>query len=239
MVYWIIAAITAFFVKGLCSFGSALVFTSILSFGNDNISISPVELLLVLPSNIIMAWKERKEIKWKVCLPLAILVLCGSIPGILLLRNANAQAIKMFFGFTIVAIGIEMFLRESKNSKSNGSKLIRGIVGLLSGALCGLFGTGALLAAYVGRTTDTTKSFRGNLCLVLLADNLFRLVLYTVTGIITLEAVKTAAILSPFMLIGVGVGILLSKVLNEKVMKKIVIVMLIISGISLIITNAI
>ena len=34
MFFWIIATLSAFFVKGLCGFANTLVFTSILSFGS-------------------------------------------------------------------------------------------------------------------------------------------------------------------------------------------------------------
>lgn len=61
MILWIIAAICAFFVKGLCGFANTLVFTSILSFGVNNSLISPVELLLGYPGNLFLAWKERKK----------------------------------------------------------------------------------------------------------------------------------------------------------------------------------
>lgn len=61
MILWIIAAICAFFIKGLCGFANTLVFTSILSFGVNNASISPVELLLGYPGNLLLAWKERKK----------------------------------------------------------------------------------------------------------------------------------------------------------------------------------
>lgn len=67
MILWIIAAICAFFIKGLCGFANTLVFTSILSFGVNNASISPVELLLGYPGNLLLAWKERKKINWKIC----------------------------------------------------------------------------------------------------------------------------------------------------------------------------
>lgn len=81
MFLWIIATICAFFVKGLCGFANTLVFTTILSFGNSNVNISPVELILGYPTNIILAWKERKSIKWSICVPLALLVIVGSVPG--------------------------------------------------------------------------------------------------------------------------------------------------------------
>ena len=96
MIFWIIATLCAFFVKGLCGFANTLVFTAILSFGNNNVNISPVELMLGYPSNIILAWRERKAIKWSICLPLALLVIVGSIPGVLFLKNADTGVIKIF-----------------------------------------------------------------------------------------------------------------------------------------------
>ena len=74
MFWWITATVCAFFIKGLCGFANTLVFTTILSFGNDNANISPVELVLGYPTNLIVAWRERKSIRWSVCLPLAALV---------------------------------------------------------------------------------------------------------------------------------------------------------------------
>ncbi len=51
MITWIIATIAAFFIKGLCGFANTLVFNSILAFGNNNINVSPVEVLLGYPTN--------------------------------------------------------------------------------------------------------------------------------------------------------------------------------------------
>ena len=63
MVLWILATVAAFFVKGVCGFANTLVFTSILAFGITNVSISPVELLLGYPSNIILTWKNRARLR--------------------------------------------------------------------------------------------------------------------------------------------------------------------------------
>lgn len=52
----------AYFVKGLCGFANTLVFTSILSFGSaTNANISPVDLLVGYPTNVILTWKNRKS----------------------------------------------------------------------------------------------------------------------------------------------------------------------------------
>lgn len=235
MGWMMFAAVCAYFLKGLCGFANTLVFSTILSFSTNNVNISPVELVLGLPSNIMISYKERKSVQWKVCLPLAGLVLLGDIPGILLLKNTNTQVIKGIFGFVIIAIGVEMLLREYMR-KTKKSQLLLITIGILSGILCGLYGIGALLAAYMGRVTDNSSSFKGNLCIVFLIDNLFRLVMYGVTGIITLATLKQSVILFPFMALGLFLGMKGSSFLDEKKIKKLVIIMLILSGVSLIVT---
>ena len=77
MLLWAAAVLTAYFVKGLCGFANTLVVTTILSFTQASASISPVELLLSYPSNLLMAWREHRSIRWRMCLPLMGLVLLG------------------------------------------------------------------------------------------------------------------------------------------------------------------
>lgn len=234
---WILATLLAFYVKGLCGFANTLVFTSVLGFGVNNVNISPVELALGYPSNIILTWRNRKELKAKIYLPLALLVLAGSIPGALLLKNVNAHYLKIFFGCVVVLIGIEMFCREYTSLQIRESKIFLGIIGLLSGILCGLFGVGALLVAYVGRVTGTGDEFKANISAVFIVENTFRIILYTVLGVITVATLKQSIFLMPFMLVGLWLGMLSSQKLDDKRVKNLVIVLLIISGIILVLKN--
>ncbi len=57
--YLIFAVICAYFVKGICGFANTVVFTSILSFRSDNINITPVDLLIGIPANIVLTYRER------------------------------------------------------------------------------------------------------------------------------------------------------------------------------------
>ena len=231
---WIVATLAAFFVKGLCGFANTLVFTSILGFGANNVAISPVELLLGYPTNLILTWRNRKELNKFVFIPLAILVLVGSIPGALLLKSVDAGYIKIVFGIVVVLLGIEMYMREKGTKHMKESRMILGFIGILSGVLCGLFGVGALLAAYVGRVTKTSDEFKANISAVFIVENTFRIILYLVLGIITFDAIRQALILLPFVLIGLFTGIKSGKALNEKIVKRLVIILLIISGFALI-----
>ena len=60
MYLWMLAAVVAYFIKGLCGFANTLVFTAILSFGSVNANISPIDLLLGYPANVILTWENRK-----------------------------------------------------------------------------------------------------------------------------------------------------------------------------------
>ena len=237
MIFWIIATLLAFYVKGLCGFANTLVFTSVLTFGTANINISPVELILGYPTNLIISIKERKAITPRIVIPLAVMVIIGSLGGALFLKNADTTLIKIIFGVLVILVGIEMLLRELSQKKAKNSKVLLTIIGILSGFLCGLYGVGALLGAYIGRTTDDLKSFKANICTVFIIENTFRIILYLFYGIITMESLKRALILSPFMLIGLGAGMLSAGKISEKIVKRIVIILLIVSGLALILTN--
>ncbi|MGN0837947.1 MAG: sulfite exporter TauE/SafE family protein [Pyramidobacter sp.] len=234
---WILAAAAAFYIKGLCGFANTLVFTTILGFGASNVNISPVELVLGYPANIMLAWKNRKSLSAKVYIPLSLLVLAGNIPGAFLLKNADARFIKIIFGVVVVLLGAEMLYREKRRKPARESKAVLGIIGVISGVLCGLFGVGALLAAYVGRVTDTGDEFKANICAVFIVENTFRIILYSFLGIITAASLKQSLAMMPFVFAGLFAGMKSSRVLNDKTVKKLVVVFLIISGFALILKN--
>ncbi len=243
MSLWIIATLAAFYIKGLCGFANTLVLTSILGFGTNNVNISPVELVLGYPSNIILTVRNRKLLKPSVFIPLSLLVLAGIIPGALMLKNVDAGLIKLIFGFVVIFLGTEMLMREYKKqgtqsvSNKKQSKLMLAIIGILSGILCGLFGVGALLAAYVGRVSESTDEFKANMSAVFIVENTFRILFYSITGIITLTSLKNATLMLPFMLAGLFLGILSAKHMDDKKVKKLVMVLLILSGIVLVVKN--
>lgn len=234
---WILAAMAAYFIKGLCGFANTLVFTSILSFGVSNANISPIDLLLGYPTNLILTWKNRKSLDAKVYLPLAALVLAGSIPGAFLLKNVDAKAIKLVFGVVVVLLGAEMLSREYSKKRMRSSKIVLAIIGVTAGVLCGLFGVGALLAAYVSRVTEDGGSFKANISAVFIADNTFRIVLYSALGLLTFDTVKFVLTLIPFALAGLFAGMKCSSRMDKKLVRKITSVLLVLSGVSLILKN--
>ena len=168
---------------------------------------------------------------------LAALVLAGSIPGAFLLKHVDARAVKVLFGVVVAALGAEMFSREYSKKRLRSSKIVLAIIGVTAGVLCGLFGVGALLAAYVSRVTEDGGSFKANISAVFIVDNTFRIVLYSVLGLLTFDTLKTALLLLPFALAGLFLGMKCSSRMNESLVKKITSILLVLSGISLILKN--
>lgn len=237
MYLWIIAAVAAYFVKGLCGFANTLVFTSILSFGTANANISPIDLLLGYPSNLLLTWRNRRRLRVRVWLPLAALVLAGSIPGALLLKHVDARVVKLIFGAVVVLLGGEMLLRGRGGAKRRASRPVLGIIGLAAGVLCGLFGVGALLAAYISRVTDDSGAFQANICAVFIVENTFRIILYLTLDLLVWDTVRMALCLLPFALLGLWLGIRSGRRLDERRVQAIMAGLLVLSGISLIWKN--
>lgn len=106
-------------------------------------------------------------------------------------------ALKVVFGVLLIGLGLERIMRP-QGGNGKGSPVLQGAVALLSGITAGLFGVGALLAAYMSRTAKDPGEYRANLGFVFVAENVFRLVLYTVTGLITLPVLVEAVKLLPW-----------------------------------------
>ncbi|MBR4039595.1 MAG: sulfite exporter TauE/SafE family protein [Clostridia bacterium] len=234
MFWWILATLCAFFVKGLCGFANTLVFTTVMSFGLSNRDITPVELLLGYPGNALIAFRERRSIDPVLCLRLSLLVVLGSIPGMLLLRDADTGIVKLLFGVVIAALGVEMLLRGRHTEQAEASGKVLAVIGILSGVLCGLYGVGALLGAYISRVAKDASAFRANICVVFFVENTMRIVFYSAAGILNAGMALQAARLLPFALAGLLLGAKSGAVLDEKSVKRMVIVMLIVSGVALI-----
>ncbi len=232
----VVGVMAAAFVKGMCGFANTLVFNAIAGFGASNSTLTPIDLLINLPMNGIMISRFRRKVKWKVACPLAFLLILGAVPGAFFLKNADEGLLKVIFGVIVVVFGIDML--RSKTGEKKKPHMVEGLLlGLLSGIMCGLFGVGALMAVYVSRTTEDTETFKGTVAVVFLIDGLFRLILYISIGIFTLEILKLIGILFPIAMLFLYLGIRCAQKVNESIVKRWIVICLILSGVSLILTN--
>ena len=237
MALWIIAGLISGFIKGLCGVGDAPVFSSIMSFAENNIDISPVSLVPSLPTNFFITWQNRKSLQSRVWIPMAVLLIAGTIPGTLLLKNTDTGTLKLIFGFFIIFVGVLMLYNELSTKKIKPSKWLLLAVGVLSGLSSGLFGIGVMLVVYISLTTTDMHSFKGNICAIFAAENSVRLIMYLILGMFTKSVLMHAAIITPFQFAGVFLGIKSASRLDERKAKLAVMVILIISGLAIVAAN--
>ena len=126
---------------------------------------------------------------------------------------------KLVFGIVVVGLGTELLSRELGKSRLRSSRPVLAIIGIAAGILCGLFGVGALLAAYVSRVTESDSAFKANISAVFIADNTFRAILYTALGLLSIDTLKTVLLLIPFGLAGLFAGIRCSGRVNERIIR--------------------
>lgn len=233
---YFLAAFAAYLIKGMSGFANTLVLSSILSFQTSNLNITPMDLVLSLPANLMLAWRDRQKLNWRICGPMALCAVLGALPGVFLLKWGNVAFLKVAMGVLVACIGVETALRgHSTAAKVHPAALV--VVGVFSGVLSGIFGIGALMVAYINRCSDSNREFRSSICFVFAADNVFRLILYIATGVMTRDAVLHGLCLYPCMFAGLFVGLKLADRLGEDLARKITALLLVLSGLSVVMTN--
>ncbi|MBE5796121.1 MAG: sulfite exporter TauE/SafE family protein [Clostridiales bacterium] len=238
IILWMLAVLVGYFVKGIAGIGNTLVVTAAMAYTRTNAEITPVELLLCVPTNLLLAWQNRRHIDWRLAFPPLMMVLAGDVVGVLLLKNVNVDSLKVVFGVVLIVLGMEMLWRELRGvAEKKAHPAVLAALGLSAGVLCGLFGAGALLAAYFARVTRDDKVYKGSMCMIFAAENIFRVVMCMATGLLTVETMKIAAILAVPMLAGLFAGMKLSGRMNARTMRLVIIGMLMLSGVPLLLTN--
>lgn len=238
MPLWMLAVLVGYFVKGVAGIGNTLVVTSAMSYTRTNAEITPVELLLCVPTNLVVTWVYRRHINWKLAIAPMCMVLAGDVLGVLLLKNVDVTAMKMVFGVVLILLSVEQLWRELRGKPGKvAHPALMLMLGISAGVLCGMFGVGALLAAYLSRVTTDDMTYKGTMSVIFTVENAFRIVAYSVTGLLTTASLINAAMLLPFMGLGLFLGIRLSSRMNARTMRIIIGAMLLISGIPLVLAG--
>ena len=237
MILWMLAAFVGYFVKGVAGIGNTLVVTSAMAYTRTNAEITPVELLLCVPTNLAVTWVYRRHIDWKLAIAPLCMVLAGDALGVLLLKNVDVTAMKAVFGVVLILLSVEQLWRELRGKPTRaGHPALMLTLGISAGVLCGMFGVGSLLAAYLSLVTTDDATYKGTMSIIFTIENFFRVIAYSATGLLTAISLTRAAILLPFMGAGLFLGIRLSNRLNARTMRLIIGAMLLLSGLPLLLT---
>jgi uncharacterized membrane protein YfcA len=191
----------------LLGFGAGLVAVGCLALLLPDVRDVVVLLLLVnLPAELLVVTGSRREISWRGVALLMVGIGVGIPIGAWLLGWGDPRRLLQALGLVLLAVGA-VFLVLPTATPRRWPPWTAPPVGLVSGVLTGLFGTGGPPLVLYYRLAGVDKAaFRGNLMAIFLFMTLFRVPSYAGLGLITAERLWSSLMVVPAVVAGAWLG---------------------------------
>jgi len=220
----------------LLGFGAGLIAVGTMALLLPELKDAVVLLLLVnLPAELWVVRSSWQRISWCGVLVIFVGVALGIPLGTSLLRWGDARFLLIVLGVFLVAVGaIFLFIRDTRERQM--PRWVAGPIGVISGVLTGLFGTGGppLILYYQFQGVDKA-AFRGNLMAVFLLMTTVRVPSYAVFGLITAPRMWSALAVLPAVILGALIGNRIHLRIEESTFRRLVSAALLLIGLLLLI----
>jgi uncharacterized protein len=233
-IYFILIFFLAGITPEIIGFGVATVSMSlILFFLPPEIAIPLVAMVSVFATGIIAVRIKTKGILKNVA-PLVFGAVFGVFLGMFFLNVVNQDVLRIFIAFFLVGYAIYgLFIRKQVFLPQN--KISGGVMGLIAGFFSASFNIhGPLVGIY--HSADAAKNpnvYKDTVATYMFIAGLFTVFGHLVNGRITLDILALLIYAVPAMICGLFVGNKLFNRLNGEMVKKIVYIFVLISGIAL------
>ncbi len=222
----------------MLGFGAGLIAVGTLALLLPELRDVVVLLLLVsLPAELYVVRTSWRDISWRGVLLLFAGIGVGIPIGSWLLRSGDPSFLLVLLGGFLVVVGT-VFLFTGNSRNRVWPTWVAPPVGLFSGILTGLFGTGGPPLVLYYQLQGTAKSaFRGNLMAIFLLMTTVRVPSYAVLGLITLPRLWSALALLPAVGLGAWIGNRIHLNLEESTFKRLVSAFLAVIGVVLLLSK--
>ena len=212
-------------VQSVAGFGFALLAVPLMVVVIDLQSAVIISSFVGTLSNLL-----RRNINRSMTKRFLLATVVGSPVGLLLFVYANQSALKIVLGVSIL-FGVYVLSRGLE--LQHVSSWLDWIMGVLSGVLLMATSTNGPPLVFVLQARKIDPStFRATLNMVFLVSGAFGLVMFGLAGEVFQSDVNMAAISVPAMVIGISLGGVLRKYVQQDLFKKIVLVLLTVGGVS-------
>jgi hypothetical protein len=231
LLFLIIGISLGFFIQTIIGFAGALIALPFLLMVMPLTSAVAYLSIFYFISSPYYLIKEWKNIDKQLLKKLIISSLTGVVAGIILLIYAKPVLLKKALGLFIILFVLNS-IRPKKELRI-GAKM-KYIFGFLGGFFSGVFSTGGpLYVIVVKNVTPDVRTFRATMFGVLGLVTIVRLPILAIGGVLTLDQFYNSLIVLPFFVLAIFLGRKVYLQLNEVLLKKIILVLLCISGILL------
>ena len=229
----IIGIFSGFFVQTLMGFAGALIALPILVLAIQLPDAVAYISIFYMFSSMFLVKQEWRYINRKIILELLISSIIGVIAGVWLLGNSQPMILKKGLGFFILLYVIYFLFKESIAFKKNKLKFVLGFFG---GFFSGVFSTGGpLYVILVKNSVTEIRTFRATMIGILAMVTFIRIPVLGWEGILTIHHFYYAMMVFPFFLLAQYLGKKAYNQLNETVLKRGILVLLLCSGILLVV----
>lgn len=216
--------------QSLSGFGFCLMAVPVMTMYMGATEVIPVMVILGIALNATVAWRTRRHLELKSIWPLVVTGVAFTPLGTWALKTADDSIIKIAVGAVICAFAA--LLLGGLAFEPRREKLILVPIGALSGFLGGgIAFNGPPVVIYLATTGKEKHSFRAKLAGYFLILNLFILPSHFFAGLVTIDSLKLSAMTLPPLLAGVWGGIFIAERISERIFKKIVLVVITITGV--------
>lgn len=220
---------------GISGAGASIISVPILSQVFPLTFIVPICLLLDFAASLSIGTTFRQHVdqkELKILIPFAII---GTVIGITLLIHLPRQAALLLLGASILVYGLYSLRRSGEIHRLQQWWSIP--AGLISGIMGALFGTGGppYMMYLAGRIKDKAV-FRATVSRMVTVGVGMRLVGFIVSGLLLQkELLLTALIMLPLSLLGLFVGNKAHKLISREFIIRLISILLVVSGTSLLV----
>jgi uncharacterized protein len=208
------ALLVAAFIRGTTGFGFSLVFTPFMVLIMDPKAVIPVNLILASLSNIMVVASSYKSINIRRLLPMTIASLLGVPIGVFIITAISATILKILIGVITVFFAILLIFRLTPHFSNE--RRASGIAGLVSGILNASTSLGGPpVVLFMHNQSWQKEEIHPSLSAFFLINTGASLIGLTFSGMVTPDILLTAASFAPGLVIGVYLGMLAFKHVNE------------------------
>jgi uncharacterized protein len=182
-------------------------------------------------------WKLRHSLRWRNVAPFIIGGTIGVPLGAMLLTYIDAAYLRSGVGLLLVIYGIYGLVQPALRPLPAGVAA-DGSIGFLNGVLCGLTGLPGFIITIWCQLRGWSKDVqRAVFQPVMLAAIVLTVISLSVTGAVTAETVKLYLLGLPALLAGLWLGFKLYGKLDDVAFRKMVLLLLLVSGLALIVSQ--
>ena len=234
---WIaFSVLLAYVIRGMSGFGAGLIAAPLLAFVLPVHVVVPTTGLLVFVLFVFLAIRDRAEVIWRELKLLAPPTVLGVIGGLVLFKSLdNELLLAMLGGFLVLYSTYMLAVHALGLPQFRCSERWAWPLGFLGSFFDTMFGGGGgtLVVIYLNARGLARMQFRATVATLWFIEMVARIGGYGMAGYYTADVLIMVAALLPVMAIGTWIGERLGNRVSPQVFQRILAVLLMASGISL------